>query len=91
MEPAAVQDIIGRGLELTVLIISVLIVPALVIGLLVSLLQAATGVQEMTLSFVPKLVVVLLTLVVAGPWLIGVMVDYTRGLVEGIPYLIGVG
>jgi len=87
--PEAVQDAIQQGLEITLLIVVVLILPALVVGLMVSMVQAATGIQEMTLSFIPKLIVVLATLVVAGPWLISTMTDYTRGLVESIPYLIG--
>jgi flagellar biosynthetic protein FliQ len=87
--PEAVQDAINQGLELTVLIVFVLIVPGLVVGLVVSMFQAATGIQEQTLSFVPKLAVVLGTLVFAGPWLMNTMVDYTHGLITNIPYLIG--
>lgn len=89
MSPEAVQDAVQEGLEVTVLFVLVLILPALIAGLVVSMMQAATGIQEMTLSFIPKLVIVLATLVLAGPWLMTTMVDYTRGLIESIPYLIG--
>ena len=53
------------------------------------MVQAATGIQEMTLSFIPKLIVVLGTLALAGPWLMNTMMEYTRALGESIPYLIG--
>ncbi len=89
MTPGVVQDAIQHGLWLTVLIVMVLILPALVAGLAVSMVQAATGIQEMTLSFIPKLIVVLGTLALAGPWLMNTMMEYTRALVESIPYLIG--
>ena len=89
MSPEAVQDAVQEGLEVTVLFVLVLILPALIAGLVVSMMQAATGIQEMTLSFIPKLVIVLATLVLAGPWLMTTIVDYTRGLIESIPYLIG--
>lgn len=89
MTPEVVQDAIQQGLEVTVLLVVVLLLPALVAGLIVSMLQAATGIQEMTLSFIPKLLVVLATLVVAGPWLLGLLTDFTRDLIERIPYLIG--
>jgi flagellar biosynthetic protein FliQ len=89
MTPEVVQDAIQHGLWLTVLIVMVLILPALVAGLAVSMVQAATGIQEMTLSFIPKLIVVLGTLALAGPWLMNTMMEYTRALVESIPYLIG--
>jgi flagellar biosynthetic protein FliQ len=61
----------------------------LVTGLLVSLFQAATQINEMTLSFIPKLLVLVLVLVVAGPWMINLMVDYMRRLFTSIPGLIG--
>jgi len=58
-------------------------------GLLVSMFQAATQINEVTLSFVPKLLVTLLTFIVAGPWLLERLVDYMRRLIESIPVLIG--
>jgi flagellar biosynthesis protein FliQ len=61
---------------------------ALLIGLVVSIFQAATQINEATLSFIPKLVGVFVTLVVAGPWMISVMVDYMRQVLTGIPSLV---
>jgi flagellar biosynthetic protein FliQ len=65
-----------------------LLLTALVIGLLVGVFQAATQINEMTLSFIPKLVGMAVTMVVAGPWMLKVIVSYTRELVQGIPGMI---
>jgi flagellar biosynthetic protein FliQ len=65
-----------------------LLLTALVIGLLVGVFQAATQINEMTLSFIPKLVGMTVTIVVAGPWMLKVIVSYTRELFESIPALI---
>ena len=62
---------------------------ALAVGLVVSIFQAATQINEMTLSFIPKLVGIFVALVVAGPWMLAVMVDYMRELYSSIPRLIG--
>ena len=66
-----------------------LLVTALVVGLVVAILQAAMQINEMTLSFIPKLVGMAATLVIAGPWMLKVIVGYTRELFESIPGLIG--
>jgi flagellar biosynthetic protein FliQ len=89
MTPETVQDAIHDGLWISVLLVLVLLLPALLAGLVVSMLQAATGIQEMTLSFIPKLLVVLATIFFAAPWLMTTMTDYTRDLVERIPQMIG--
>jgi len=60
-----------------------------VTGLLVSVFQAATQINEMTLSFIPKLLAIFLALVLAGPWMVNLMVDFTRQLISGIPGMIG--
>jgi flagellar biosynthetic protein FliQ len=62
---------------------------ALIVGLIISIFQAATQINEATLSFIPKLVGVFVTLVVAGPWMLSVMLDYMRQVFTGIPGLIG--
>jgi flagellar biosynthetic protein FliQ len=81
---------IGRhAVEVTLLIAAPLFLAALVVGLLVSIFQAATSINEATLSFVPKVVVVFIVLLLAGPWMITVMTDYMRRLFEAIPGLIG--
>jgi flagellar biosynthetic protein FliQ len=81
---------IGRGaLELTLMVSAPLFAAALVTGLIVSIFQAATQINEMTLSFVPKLVVTFTTLVLAGPWMLTKLTDYITRLYEAIPSLIG--
>ena len=80
----------GRGaLELVILLVLVLLVPSLVVGVLVSLFQAATQINEMTLSFIPQLLITVLVMVLAGPWMITLVTDYTRRVMEAIPSLIG--
>ena len=66
----------------------VLLVPALIIGVLVSMFQAATQINEMTLSFIPKLLVTLLVMVMAGPWILQLVTEYTLRLFSNIPGLI---
>lgn len=89
MTPTTVIEI-GRGaLELTLLISAPLFTAALVTGLIVSIFQAATQINEATLSFVPKLVAIFITLILAGPWMIAMMTDYMRRLYESIPGVIG--
>jgi flagellar biosynthetic protein FliQ len=80
----------GQGaMELTILLVLVLLLPALVVGVLVSVFQAATQINEMTLSFIPKLLVTVLVMALAGPWMLTLLTDYTRRVMEAIPTLIG--
>ena len=89
MTPTTVIEI-GRGaVELTLMISAPLFLAALVTGLVISIFQAATQINESTLSFVPKLVAIFVTLILAGPWMITLMTDYMRRLYEAIPSLIG--
>jgi flagellar biosynthetic protein FliQ len=89
MTPESVMSI-GQQALLTMLLVSApVLLAALVIGLLISVFQAATQINEMTLSFIPKLVGVFFTLVVAGPWMTTVLVDYVRRLFSSIPGIIG--
>ena len=89
MSPEQVLDIFHRTLELIVVLVSIILLPALAVGLLVSMFQAATQINEMTLSFIPKLLVTLATLMVAGPYMLGLLLDYLRRVFEDIPFLIG--
>jgi flagellar biosynthetic protein FliQ len=89
MTPDAALIVAQHALELALLLITVLLVPALVVGLIVSMFQAATQINEMTLSFFPKLIVAIGTLMLAGPWITQLLVSYTQDLIENIPYLIG--
>jgi flagellar biosynthetic protein FliQ len=89
MTPEAIMTIGQRALEITMLLAAPLLVAALVIGLLVGVFQAATQINEMTLSFIPKLIGMAGTLVVAGPWMLKLLISYTRELFQSIPTLIG--
>ncbi|CAG4882189.1 flagellar biosynthesis protein [Georgfuchsia toluolica] len=89
MTPESVQTLIQNGLEMTMLLAAPLLLAALVTGLLVSIFQAATQINETTLSFIPKLLVMAVVLVAAGPWMINLIVDYTRRLFQEIPWMIG--
>jgi flagellar biosynthetic protein FliQ len=89
MTPEVVMTIGQRALEITILLAAPLLLAALIIGLLVGVFQAATQINEMTLSFIPKLIGMAGTLVVAGPWMLKTIVGYTRELFESITGLIG--
>jgi len=89
MSPELTISIFQQALELLVVMVSVLLLPALGVGLLVSMFQAATQINEMTLSFIPKLLITLGVLAFAGQWLVQMLVDYTVRLFESIPTLIG--
>ena len=66
-----------------------LLLAALFSGLIVSLLQAATQINEMTLSFLPKIIAVFVAILVAGPWMLNLLLDYMRNLFTNLPYIIG--
>jgi flagellar biosynthetic protein FliQ len=83
------MTIAQRALEMTVLLAAPLLLVALVIGLLVGIFQAATQINEMTLSFIPKLIGMAAAMMIAGPWMLKQLVSYTRMLIESIPSLIG--
>ena len=89
MNPQSVITLGQQALTVMLLIAAPMLVAALVVGLVVSVLQAATQINEMTLSFIPKLLAMLAALVIAGPWMITVYVDYVRRLYESIPTAIG--
>ncbi len=87
MGPELVMEIGRHALEVTMVLMAVTLLPALAVGLLVSIFQAATQINEATLSFVPKLLVTALTLVIAGPYLLAMMTDYLRQIFGAIPAL----
>lgn len=88
MTPETVMTVGQRALEITLLLAAPLLLVALVTGLVVGAFQAATQINEMTLSFIPKLLAMATTLVIAGPWMLKVIVGYTRELIRSIPMLI---
>ena len=89
MNPESVVTIGQQALTVMLLLAAPMLVTSLVIGLFVSVLQAATQINEMTLSFIPKLIGTFLALVIAGPWMLTFFVDYLRRLFESIPGAIG--
>lgn len=89
MTPENVMDLAHRMLLVTSLIAAPLLLIALVAGLVIGMLQAATQINEATLSFIPKLLLLVLTLFVAGPWILRVLTDFTRDLYTSIPTVIG--
>ncbi len=89
MTPETIMSIGRHALEVTLLLAMPLLLAALIIGLTVGIFQAATQINESTLSFIPKLVGVALALMAAGPWMLQVITGYTRELFISIPGLIG--
>lgn len=89
MTPTTVVDLGRQALEVTLMVAAPMFIAALVTGLIISVLQAATQINEQTLSFVPKLVAMFVTLLLAGPWMITMLTDFIRRLFEAIPSLIG--
>jgi flagellar biosynthetic protein FliQ len=88
MSPETVMTVGSRALEITLMLAAPLLLVALITGLIVGAFQAATQINEMTLSFIPKLIAISVALMVAGPWMLKLLVGYTRELFESIPQLL---
>jgi flagellar biosynthesis protein FliQ len=89
MTPETVMDLAHKTLLVTSMIAAPLLLIALITGLVIGMLQAATQINESTLSFIPKLLLLVLTLFATGPWILRVLIDFTRDLYAGIPAMIG--
>ncbi len=89
MTSQTVLTLAQQALEVTVLISAPLLLTALAVGLLVSIFQAATQINEMTLSFIPKLLAMFAALILGGPWMLETLVDYIQRLYSSIPQMIG--
>ncbi|MEQ8289358.1 MAG: flagellar biosynthesis protein FliQ [Gammaproteobacteria bacterium] len=89
MTPELIIQIGQESLYYLTIILLIMLVPALIVGVLISMFQAATQINEMTLSFIPKLLITLLVMVVAGPYMLRLVTEYTLRLFEDIPQLIG--
>ena len=89
MTPESVMTLGRHAMEITLMVAAPMLLVALIIGLVVSIFQAATQINEATLSFIPKLVGIFIAIVVAGPWMLSVMLDYMRQVFTGIPNLVG--
>lgn len=88
MTPETVMSIATQAMKMTLMLSAPLLLVALAAGLVVSLFQAATQINEMTLTFIPKLLALFATMVLAGPWMINTFVDYMREVFQGIPALV---
>ena len=89
MTPESVLSVAQQALQVTLLMAAPPLVAALLTGLVVSVFQAATQINEMTLAFIPKLLAIFVVLVLFGPWMLGILLDYMRELFGGIPAMIG--
>ena len=89
MSPETVVTVGRHALEMTLMLAAPLLLTALAVGLIVGIFQAATQINEMTLSFIPKLLAMAAVLALTGPWMIRSLVEYTRNLIESIPGMIG--
>ena len=88
MTPESVLTMGRQAVEVTLMVAAPMLLLALIIGLIVSIFQAATQINEQTLSFIPKLVGVLVALVIAGPWMLSIMLDYMRQMFTNIPLFV---
>lgn len=89
MTPEYVLEVGRQAIYVLLLVSAPLLLAALLTGLLISIFQAATSINEATLSFIPKLIAMFVTLIVAGPWMLEILIDYFRRLIESIPGVVG--
>jgi flagellar biosynthetic protein FliQ len=89
MTPQTVLTLTQQAVWITALVSAPLLLTALVVGLIVSIFQAATQINEATLSFIPKLLAMFAALILAGPWMLAMLVDYVQRLFTSIPQMIG--
>lgn len=89
MTPESVMSMGRTALEMTLLVASPVLLVTLVVGLVISVFQAATQINDASLSFIPKVLAVLATFAIAGPWMLTLMTDYMRRVLTGLPGLIG--
>ncbi|PHM48287.1 flagellar biosynthesis protein FliQ [Xenorhabdus miraniensis] len=89
MTPESVMGLGVEAMKVALALAAPLLLSALICGLIISLLQAATQVNEMTLSFIPKILAVVVTIIIAGPWMLNLLLDYMRTLFSSIPAMIG--
>ena len=87
MSPETVVEVFGQGLFLVVVLVVAIILPSLIVGLIISVFQAATQINEQTLSFLPRLVATLVAIMILGPWIIQELLDIPQYVFESIAYL----
>ncbi len=88
MSPEIFVDILRDALFLVILLVSAVIIPSLIVGLIVAVFQAATSINEQTLSFLPRLIVTILALILGGHWLVQKLMDFTIRLIGSIPSVV---
>ncbi|HWV62125.1 MAG TPA: flagellar biosynthesis protein FliQ [Oxalicibacterium sp.] len=88
MTPESVMTLGRHAIEVTLMIAAPMLLIALAIGLIVSIFQAATQINEQTLTFIPKLIGIFIALILAGPWMLTIMIDYMREIFTNIPLLV---
>jgi flagellar biosynthetic protein FliQ len=86
---ASVLTLVQKGMMVTMMVSAPMLLAALLTGLIVSIFQAATQINESTLSFIPKLIAIFAVMLVAGPWMLSTMTDYMRELITQIPQMVG--
>jgi len=89
MTPESVMMMGTEAMRIAISVAAPLLLVALVTGLVISILQAATQINEMTLSFIPKIIAVFMAIIIAGPWMLNLLLDYMRNLFTNLPYIIG--
>ena len=89
MTPESVMMMVMEAMKVAISVAAPLLLVALVTGLIISILQAATQINEMTLSFIPKIIAVFVAIIIAGPWMLNLLLDYMRNLFTNLPYIIG--
>lgn len=89
MTPEHVMEMGHQAVKVALMVSAPLLIAALVTGLIISILQASTQINEMTLSFIPKIIAVVVAAICMGPWMLTTLLDYMRTLFSGIPYIIG--
>jgi flagellar biosynthetic protein FliQ len=89
MTPESVMTLGRSAMEITILVAAPVLLVTLVVGLIISVFQAATQINDPSLSFIPKILAVLATFALAGPWMLTVMTDYMQRVLSGLPGIVG--
>jgi flagellar biosynthetic protein FliQ len=89
MTPEIVIDLMRQSILVLLMLVSVLILPSLIVGVFISIFQAATQINEQSISFLPRLIATFITVMVSSPWVIRVLTDFTNSIFESIPNMIG--
>jgi flagellar biosynthetic protein FliQ len=89
MTPMVIIDLFREAMLIVISIVSIMVLPSLLIGLMISMFQAATQINEQTLSFLPRLLTTISMLIIAGPWILNKLIDFTQRLMTAVPGMLG--